>query len=202
MARIKPYLLSLCLLLCGVSAYSQQQNDPAYQKVIADRARKIVLPLKLKDSIVARKVGDIISAQYLSLNQIYENRDSKGIQYTDSAIQRLHADYLAKLDVYLSNKEIVKVKDGMTYGVLPITYAAYQDMLPKLTQAQKSQILSWLTEAREKAMDAESSEKKHAMFKKYKGRINNYLSAAGIDMKKEGEAWQQRIKEKAAQSTH
>ena len=32
-------------------------------------------------------------------------------------------------------------------------------------------------------MDAGSSEEKHAMFGKYKGRINNYLSAAGYDMK-------------------
>jgi len=50
----------------------------------------------------------------------------------------------------------------------------------------------------EKAMDAESADKKHAVFGKYKGRINNYLSAAGIDMKKEEAAWQQRIKERKA----
>ena len=34
--------------------------------------------------------------------------------------------------------------------------------------------------------------KKHAWFGKYKGRINNYLSAAGYDLKKEGEDWQKR----------
>lgn len=82
----------------------------------------------------------------------------------------------------------------MTYNVLPITYTAYQDMLPGLTEAQKTQILAWLTEAREHAMDAESSKKKHEWFGKYKGRINNYLSAAGVDMKKAGEEWQARIK--------
>jgi hypothetical protein len=65
-------------------------------------------------------------------------------------------------------------------------------MLPGLTEQQKAQILVWLTEAREHAMDAESSEKKHAWFGKYKGRINNYLSAAGYDMKKAGEDWQKR----------
>jgi hypothetical protein len=42
-------------------------------------------------------------------------------------------------------------------------------------------------------MDAESSEKKHAWFGKYKGKINNYLSAEGYDMKKEGIAWKERI---------
>jgi Spy/CpxP family protein refolding chaperone len=82
--------------------------------------------------------------------------------------------------------------------VLNVTYTAYQDMLLNLTEEQKKQILAWLTEAREKAMDAESADKKHAVFGKYKGRINNYLSAAGIDMKKEEAAWQQRIKERKA----
>lgn len=86
----------------------------------------------------------------------------------------------------------------MTYGVLPVTWAAYQDMLPQLTTEQKAQIYSWLKEARELAMDEGSSEKKHAVFGKYKGRINNYLSAAGYDMKKEGEEWQKRIRERDA----
>ena len=31
-------------------------------------------------------------------------------------------------------------------------------------------------------------------FGKYKGRINNYLSAQGYDLKKEGIEWQKRIK--------
>jgi len=57
-------------------------------------------------------------------------------------------------------------------------------MIPQLSDEQKKKIFDWLVEAREYAMDAESSEKKHAWFGKYKGRINNYLSAEGIDMKK------------------
>jgi len=67
-------------------------------------------------------------------------------------------------------------------------------MIPTLTEAQKKQIYAWLVEAREHAMDAESSEKKHAWFGKYKGRINNYLSAAGYNLKKEGEDWEKRKK--------
>jgi hypothetical protein len=86
----------------------------------------------------------------------------------------------------------------MTYRIYPITYTAYQDEIPNLTEEQKGKIKSWLLEARENAIDAESSEKKHAWFGKFKGRINNYLSAQGYDMKKEGEEWQKRIKERQA----
>jgi hypothetical protein len=44
--------------------------------------------------------------------------------------------------------------------------------------------MAWLVEAREIAMDGSTSDEKHAMFGKYKGKINNYLSKAGYDAKK------------------
>ncbi|HEY0944737.1 MAG TPA: DUF3826 domain-containing protein, partial [Opitutaceae bacterium] len=59
----------------------------------------------------------------------------------------------------------------------------YCDMLPDLTDPQRAQIKAWLAEAREYAMDGGSSDEKHKWFGKYKGRINNYLAAAGYDMK-------------------
>jgi hypothetical protein len=65
-----------------------------------------------------------------------------------------------------------------------VTYTAYQQQYPNLTEPQKAYILAQLIEAREHAMDAGSSKKKHAWFGKYKGRINNYLSAQGISAKK------------------
>ena len=69
-------------------------------------------------------------------------------------------------------------------------------MIPALTKSQKDQIMVWLVEAREYAMDGESSEKKHWWFGKYKGRINNYLSAQGYNITKEREEWEKRNKQK------
>ena len=43
-------------------------------------------------------------------------------------------------------------------------------MIPTLKEEEKAQIMAWLVEAREFAMDAENSNKKHAAFGKYKGR--------------------------------
>jgi len=110
----------------------------------------------------------------------------------DKKIAVLHGQFLTRLAKDLNPQQVDGVKDGMTYNVLHVTYRAYEEMLPNLTEEQKARILSDLTEAREHAMDAESSEKKHAWFGKYKGRINNYLSAAGIDMKKASEDWAKR----------
>ena len=197
MNQIRTYLLIIILSGLSLSSFSQSAAETAaYQKTVQQRAVKIVGKLGITDSAAAIRVRDIIAVHYSELNTIYTKRDSGKLSpaNADSAVSRLHRPFLTKLAADLNADQIVQVKDGLTYGVLPITYTAYQDMLPQLSTEQKNQILIWLTEAREKAMDAESSEKKHGWFKKYKGRINNYLSAAGIDMKKEGEAWQERIR--------
>nr|AIA90635.1 CAZy families PL1 protein [uncultured Chitinophaga sp.] len=82
----------------------------------------------------------------------------------------------------------------MTYGVVKVTYDATLEMIPSLKKEEQEQILAWLKEAREFALDADTSEAKHAAFGKYKGRINNYLSKRGYDLVKEREAWYERIK--------
>ncbi len=68
-------------------------------------------------------------------------------------------------------------------------------MIPSLSDEEKSYIYNELLKARDEAMTMGSSEDKLNVFRKYKGRINNWLSAErGYDLKKEGEAWRERIK--------
>jgi hypothetical protein len=49
-----------------------------------------------------------------------------------------------------------------------------------LPEANRQKILELLKEAREEAMDGGSAEEKTAVFQRYKGKINNYLSKEGI----------------------
>jgi hypothetical protein len=210
------------LMLIGVSRSYSQNNTAtdraAYVKVITERADKITAALGINDAVELEKVRNIIRDQYSDLNDIYAERDreiksikekykaDKVLADTALAIEarkvekslaKLHPKYIANLSRRLSALQVEQVKNGMTYNVLPLTYKAYQEEILTLNEVQKRQVLSWLTEAREHAIDAESSDKKHAWFGKYKGRINNYLSAAGYDLKREGEEWQKRIKAKA-----
>jgi Spy/CpxP family protein refolding chaperone len=220
-------------LACFLSAISLSQvsaqapapaetKEAAYTRTITERAAKIVGKidgLKAKDSV---QVRDVIADQYRALNDIYEQQKTRKAALkaqpateatktelakveseTTAAIDKLHPQFLKKLSRRLTPAQVDQVKDGMTYGVLPITMTAYNDMLPNLTQEQRAQMLAWLTEAREHAMDGGTSEQKHAWFGKYKGRINNYLSAAGIDMNQAGKDWQARIAaRKAAEASH
>jgi len=207
-------ILSFTILM--LPAFAQQQTDAekgSYTKVITERAEKIVKTLDIADMEKHVRVRDIISGQYRGLSAIHDAADAKikavdeqkeltkeqkeklaadARTEADAQLGELHKDYLQKLSAELTPDGVEKVKDGMTYGVLPITYKGYLDMIPELTTEQKKQIKDWLIEAREHAMDAGSSEKKHWWFGKYKGRINNYLSAAGYDLKKAGEDWEKR----------
>lgn len=209
------YRLSLILFLffyCHSDIYAFQE-DSAYTKVITQRAAKIVGSLQLHQADKESRLTGIIAGQYRSLKAIHDAHHAAVSQLPDAekkqagekrdaALKAQHVIYLTQLKAELSEQEIEKIKDGMTYSILPVTFTAYQDMLPSLSPAQKQQIYSWLVEAREHAMDAESSEMKHWWFGKYKGRINNYLSSAGIDMKKEEAAWKQRIRDKKAASAN
>ncbi|WP_084239529.1 DUF3826 domain-containing protein [Pedobacter africanus] len=216
------YLFMSLVLYCVAGAFAQQPGLPAekeaYMEVITQRAAKITAALQLNDVARQEKVANIIRDQYSNLNDIYTERDAalKVIKEklqdkaaietavkaqavkTDAKLAKLHKKYLSKLSSQLNEEQIEQVKNGMTYNVLPNTYKAYQEQILTLTDDQKKQILAWLTEAREHAIDAESAEKKHAWFGKYKGRINNYLSAAGYDLKKEGAEWEKRRKAAAA----
>ncbi len=216
---MKKIVLMSLLFLCGwISAgavdLNKENRDPKYVESIVNRSQKIVDKLGLTDAKVAEDVCNIIANRYFELNDIYEIRDAKvktvkesGLtgdaknealkaaeNEKDAALYRSHFAFPASLSLFLNEEQIEAVKDGMTYGVVKVTYEATLDMIPSLKEEEKVQIYAWLVEAREFAMDAENSNKKHAAFGKYKGRINNYLAKRGYNLTKEREEWAKRVK--------
>jgi uncharacterized protein (DUF2267 family) len=215
--------LFLMTFVIGLTAFAQQttltaEQQAAYTKTINQRAEKIVATLGITDQKKSARVRDIIAGQYRNLNDIYTKRDdklnaakqqsvskdsmaaiSKSMEAdVNKSLDKLHKAYIAALSKELNASQVDKVKDGMTYGVLNVTYKGYEDMILDLKPEEKKQIMAWLVEAREHSMDAESSEKKHWWFGKYKGRINNYLSQKGYDLTQARIDWQKRIKEASA----
>ncbi|MCS2206625.1 DUF3826 domain-containing protein [Bacteroides thetaiotaomicron] len=216
---MKKIVLMSLLLLCGwISAgavdLNKENRDPKYVESIVNRSQKIVDKLGLTDVKAAEDVCNIIANRYFELNDIYEIRDAKvktvkesGLtgdaknealkaaeNEKDAALYRSHFAFPASLSLFLNEEQIEAVKDGMTYGIVKVTYEATLDMIPSLKEEEKVQIYAWLVEAREFAMDAENSNKKHAAFGKYKGRINNYLAKRGYNLTKEREEWAKRVK--------
>jgi hypothetical protein len=214
---MKTINILIAFLLSGYTFSFSQTPDTAYLRVITQRAGKIVSNLEITDSAKYYRIRTHIANQYSNLKSIHDVRNDakktiKGDSLksktekdslfkiceneADAKLKKLHADYLSELSKELSTEQIDIIKDGMTYGKVKFTYDGYIQMILTLTDVQKKQIWDWLVEARELAMDAESSDKKTAIFGKYKGKIANYLSKEGYDLKKEGEEWAKRRKNK------
>lgn len=204
-------LLSLQVLAQTITLKSVDR-DTAYVRTILERSQKNISALSLSGDLY-ENIRNIVANRYFELNDIYAERDTVVNQAKrtltgddknraidaakaacDSKLYRSHFAFYAQLSLFLNDEQIEAVKDGITMGVVKVTYDATLDMIPTLTDEEKTQILAWLKEARELALDAESSKKKHECFGKYKGRINNYLSARGYDLVKEREAWYERIR--------
>jgi len=184
------------LFLFGWSAltslYAQQTDETAYTKTLTDRSQKIVNSLNINDTVIYKRVTDILVNQYKSLGVIHDSSDTEDVK--NLKLYNLHCEFIGKLASELTPEQIDRVKDGMTYGVVKVTYDSYCNMIPTLKPEEKRQLMAWLVEAREHAMDAASSEKKHEWFGKYKGRFNNYLSQRGYDIGKERKNWEEQLK--------
>lgn len=213
-------------LIISAPVYSQQiegatEQDKEYINVLYGRADKIVKPLEIADPSKEDKVRTMIVQQYFDLSKVHDQRDeaietarekyaeneSKSRKRVDKIknkaqkqLNKLNDQYLSQLGDELSPTQVDQVKDGMTYGVLPLTYRGYLNLLPELTDSQKKKIMTLLTEARELAMTGGSSEEKHAWFGKYKGKINNFLSAEGYDLKQAEKQLHKKNKENSAKN--
>lgn len=192
-------LLTIIMALLSYTVHAQvaldsEGRDAEYVNSIKTRSEKIVQALALDDKNVYENVLNIVCNRYFKLNDIYRDYPDKNVR--DAELYKHHFEFEADLANYLSDTQIEQVKDGMTYGVVQKTYEAHIEMIPSLSEAEKRQILNWLKEAREFAIDAENSKAKHNWFGKYKGRINNWLSKRGYNLDEERKAWYKRIEEK------
>lgn len=205
-----------CTLFNNIYAQNVEVNsvgrDSAYVASITSRSEKNISSLELTEP-VKTNVRNLVINRYFELNDIYAERDTlinqakrtltgdeknRAIEAAraacDSKLYRSHFAFPANLGIWLSHEQIIAIFDAMTYNKVQVTYDAYCDMIPSLIDEEKAQMYAWLCEARDLAIDAESSNKKHEVFNKYKGRINNYLSARGYNITEERKAWEERVK--------
>jgi hypothetical protein len=223
--RIRPITCGLVFILacCAPAMSAAPTTAPAaatsdaeaqYNKDINKRGDDTIAALKLDDAAKAERVKQLVMNQYRSLRALHDARDAKLKEIgkddkaaidkakadTETAIKPLHEEFVAKLNAELTPEQVEIVKDKMTMGRRQHDWGGFTDMLPDLTDAQKQYISAQLKEAREIAMDKGSAKEKHAVFDKYRGRINNYLSKQGYDLKQASKDWAARRKARESQA--
>ena len=190
---------------------TEADKEAVYTTSIENRTADILKTLDVSDTAKSNEVHDAIIAQYRALRardaaiDAKLKTEGKDISYETRASQLaeeskpLHEQFIAKLAADLTPEQVEKVKDGMTYKKVKVTYDAYCAIVPDLTDADKAKILEELKLAREEAIDGGSATEKSAIFQKYKNQINDYLNAHGHDTAKAFKDWQ--AKQEAAKKT-
>jgi hypothetical protein len=203
-----------CIFLLLLNAFAKVGNAQGLTMPDASqRAERILLGLPLTDIAKRSTVESILTSHFDSLNRIFTVRktemqaavsqssgnkelaDARSKTAWDAAtgkLNKLHATFLGKLSSLLTAAQIEKLKDSMTEGLLQKEYNRFLQLLPDLTEQQKAQVMSYLREARENAMDAETADMRRQWFIKYRGRANNFLAAAGFDLRRATDELEQR----------
>ena len=219
---LSPLVCIAALLLCGsgtaldaptparATTTASDQAEAEYVQAIDKRSADVVVALAMTDSAKQAKTHELLVTQYRALRAWHDANDSMLKSKTatpeekakvEASRKALHDTFLSQLSAELTPEQVEIVKDRMTYNKVRVTYDGYVEIVPGLTDVHKSTILQMLKEAREEAMDGGSAEEKSAVFKKYKGKINNYLSAQGIDVGKAYKDWGARQKAKQTMTT-
>jgi hypothetical protein len=215
MKTMKKQFLAVSSLLVGAtlftqSASAQMSTPPAspaemealYTTSIEGRTADILKPLALTNSVTSNALHDLIITQY----RVMRSRDElinakldamgKEINYANRAgelqaeSQLLHQHFIAQLAKLVSAEDVDKIKDKMTYNKVKITYDAYNNIVPGLTDSDKAKIMELLKAARENAIDGGSASEKSDIFQEYKNQINDYLDAHGHDVAKAYKDWE------------
>ena len=177
--------------------YPVPDDDPEYTTVLIARVDGY-LPNVIEESDPRYEhIRQLVINEYKDLRRIHDKRDddiaaeSKKnsvdfktkslntdlIYYrAEQEVYHLHDEYLGRLNAELTLEEVDGIKSWMSYDVFNITYNAYLELNPDMTEVQKQFAYGCLFGARELAMDKGSSDEKHATFNIYKGIINNYLN--------------------------
>lgn len=208
-----PRVFAVASALLVIHVASAQETSPpisiadreaAYTEAIEKRTADILTALKIEDAAKSKKVTDVILAQYrilrtrddaidtmIKLMAVDEAAaDKLRASYTQTLTPPVHANFVAKLGAELTPDQLDTVKDKMTYGKVKVTYDAYCDIIPALTEADKAKIMELLKRAREEAIDGGSAAEKSRIFQKYKDQINAYLDANGHNVAQSYKVWE------------
>lgn len=190
-----------------------ERRDLASSARCITESNKVMQALALSDKWQAEQVRNLLAYQYQQMDQIYahkqlltadmeqealldkvekERRAVQKWKESKGALDVQRDKLFEKLDLLLTDEQIERVKNEMTYNGFQKELARFEELLPHLTAKHKTAIINHLKEARENALNVLTSRERNQWFAKYRGRANNYLSKEGYDLRKATEELERR----------
>jgi hypothetical protein len=110
----------------------------------------------------------------------------------------IHDSLLNVLNRELAPEQVETILDKYTVGKVAFTLKGYKAIVPDLKPEEEAQILTYLKQAREQAIDFKNMKQISAIFEIYKTKCEQYLNSNGRNWKQLYKAYTDEIKAKKA----
>lgn len=171
-------------------------EDPGFQPVGEGRAAGILRDLALKDSERAARIQRYVQNFIIGTKNINEGSNVPEGEKRPRLEAERAALYAGLEAEKLNAEERLVVLNGLSANYYRINYDAFVDLVPDLTDAQKAFIHEQLFDAFDEAILLNSGSAKGELFIKRRGRINNYLSEQGYDLRALSVARNERLRQR------
>jgi len=108
----------------------------------------------------------------------------------------VHADLMKALNQDLTPEQVETILDKYTVGKVAFTMNGYKSIVPDLKPEEEQQILTYLKQAREQAIDFKNMNQISAIFEIYKTKSEQYLNSNGRNWRQLYKAYTDAVKAK------
>ncbi|MFL5771711.1 MAG: DUF3826 domain-containing protein [Flavisolibacter sp.] len=203
----KTILTVTFFVLCAISSFAQDKNAVTFiasnvaAKSDADiiaRAGEWISALHLNDAAKEDRVKAAIATHLRAVRDWHNEHPASTVPaginpatgnhlsdmdrdiIANSAMPKSVHDGLMKvLNTELTPEEVETVLDKYTIGKVAFTLQGYKAIVPDLKPEEEAQILVYLKQAREQAIDYKNMKEISAIFEIYKTKCEQYLNSNG-----------------------
>jgi hypothetical protein len=206
--RMRIKILALTLFtLCATGSFAQDKNPVSFATAgatvksdvdIVAKAGEWVNALQLSDAAKEERVKSAIVTHLKAVRDWHNDHPASTVPAginpaTGNRLSEMDRDIIANsalpksvhdslmnvLNKELSNEQVEAVLDKYTIGKVTFTLQGYKAIVPDLKPEEEAQILVYLKQAREQAIDYKNMKEISAIFEIYKTKCEQYLNSNG-----------------------
>ena len=114
----------------------------------------------------------------------------------------VHEDLMNALNKDLSPEQVEMILDKYTVGKVAFTMKGYKAIVPDLKPEEEAQIITYLKQAREQAIDYKNMNQISAIFEIYKTKSEQFLNSNGRNWKQLYKAYTDAAKAKKKENSN